>query len=303
MRVRRWFTNGVLIAAVAGLAAAALPAAAAANARARSMGTGGGLTADFTGDGFPDLLVRERGTGKLKVHVHSGTFDGTATYSRVATINAGWQNMRWIGAMDLTGDGLADVVAIDQSWRMVVAVHSGHFDGLNTLRPGLTVVGYNWNINNLVTVTPVGLLARRADTGAIYQYQSTGLHGTGTFQPPELVGVATYDSHATDVFVTYAYLGPDREALLFITAAGDLYARNPLNPTERVLLGTRWDTRNSYAMTDINQDGYPDIMARIDHVLQVYPSSQADPWAGDPLATYPGNKDIGYGFDTYDVIT
>jgi VCBS repeat protein len=293
----------VLVAAVAGLVAAGLPAVAHGEARERLSGAGGGLGADFTGDGLPDLLVREKGTGNLRVHLHSGTFDGTRTYPSVVTINAGWQNMRWIGALDLTGDGLAEVLAIDQNWRLVVAVHSGTFNGTSTLKPGLRVIGYNWNVNNLVSVVPGGLIARRADTGDVFRYESTGLNGTSTFLPPSHVTTAGYDEHDTDRFVTTTRLGSGEDAVLFVTAGGELYARDIGVPTRKVLLGTGWNTVDQYLLTDIDHDGYVDIIARTGHVLQVYRNSRADPWGVDPFAVYPTYTHIGYGFDTYDIIT
>lgn len=301
MSVRRWLTRGALAAALVGLAAAN-PSA---TAEPEVMGAGGGYGADFTGDGLPDILAREKGTGKLKVYPHSGTVDGTATYPSVVTINRGWGGMRWIGAMDLTGDGLAEVLAIDQNWRMVVGVHSGSFDGENTLAPGLVVVGYNWNVNNLVSATSGGLYARRAADGEIYVYTSSGLNGTETFDPPTKPNTTQLERHDTDLFVTGGMLGTENGAFLFVSAGGSLYAWNTFpGAGQRMSFGSGWDTVDSYVLTDLNGDFHEDLVARDKSTgqLRAFLHSGGDPWRTG-TSPYSSHLVIGYGWQTNDIIT
>jgi VCBS repeat protein len=302
MGVGNWLTRGAAVAAVVGFVAAGLPAATAAPAIA---GAGGGYGADFTGDGLPDILARDGNTGALKVYPHSGAVNGTATFTAPVTINLGWQNMRWIGARDLTNDGLAEVIAIDQNWQLVVAVHSGQFDGTNTLEPGLQVVGYDWNVNDLVSVTTGGLLARRADTGEIFAYYLSGkLDGTNTFQPPRKPNTPQLEPHDTDVFMTSGLLGAENGAFMFVGQTGELYAWNtyPM-PNQRMTFGYGWHTLDSYVLTDLNGDHYEDLLARDPNTgdLYAYLHSGRDPWRfGSPYTT---RLLVGTGWQANDIIT
>jgi len=308
MSGRTWFTRSALAAAVLGLAAAGLPASAVAEPDV--LAAGGGHGADFTGDGRPDILAREKGTGKLKVYPHSGTVNGTATYPTAVTINLGWGGMRWIGAMDLTGDGFADVVAIDQNWRMVVAVHSGTFNGTNTLTPGLVVVGYNWNVNNFVSVTGNStLLARRASDGEIFTYGSSGLNGTATFDAPTKPQTTQRERHDNDLFISAGMLGSTNGAFLFVGPGGELYAWDTFVGTnQRRTFGEGWHTVDSYVLTDLNEDGKEDLIARNKATgeLWAYLHSGVNPWpqmGPGPEPVYPTRITIGYGWLTNDIIT
>ncbi|MEU6344830.1 VCBS repeat-containing protein [Streptomyces sp. NPDC046977] len=67
---------------------------------------------DQTGDGRPDLLARDAATGDLYLYAHNGT-DGFLARKR---IRSDWRAYkRVIGAGDLTGDGIGDVLALDKS--------------------------------------------------------------------------------------------------------------------------------------------------------------------------------------------
>jgi hypothetical protein len=222
----------------------------------------------------------------------------------VVTINAGWQSMRWIGAADLTGDGLADVVAIDSSWRMLVAVHSGVFDGTNTLRSGLVVVGYNWNVNDLVSVIGNGdrdgLLARRASDGKLVKYSTHGLDGIGTFYPPEPFDPSGRgEGRPSDVFIGMApvtrYGGPDD--FVYVDAAGVLTAQDPYFHWTTVV-GYGWLGNDSIVLTNLDGDSWPDIIARDRSTGNLVGYVHE----GSSTGTYVGPTVLGYGWQTNDII-
>ncbi|HEY9374593.1 VCBS repeat-containing protein, partial [Streptomyces sp.] len=79
----------------------------------KSLGSGwsayDGLTysGDFTGDGRPDLVARQVLTGDL--YLYAGT--ASAGLTRVGKIGSGWKSLTIVGAGDLNGDRVADLVA------------------------------------------------------------------------------------------------------------------------------------------------------------------------------------------------
>lgn len=273
------------------------------------MAPGGGHGADFTGDGLPDVLARERGTGKLKVYPHSGTFDGTATYPSVVTINLGWQGMRWIGAADVTGDGFADVVAIDQNWRMVVAEHSGVFNGTGTLLPGLTVVGHNWHVNDLLSVVDTDtydyLVARRAGDGKIYRYANhAGLNGTATFDAPETIWTGGWDEayrHATFIGMSALYRGGDTRQFVYRTDTGELHSQDTYFHYDSTI-GHGWQHVEWVVLANLDGDYYPDVLAREKGTGRLLAYLHSDE-PGEPEETLLGPEVIGYGWQVNDIIT
>lgn len=291
-RAGRGITRGVVAAAAAAAAVVAmLPATASAEAAApkgptavehnagagfdraatRSRGevgtnsTGSGSRAgDFTQDGVADILARQANNGVLKVYPHSGTFQGTATYRAAVTINSGWGGMRWIGQGDMTGDGNPDVVYIDASNTMRVAPHSGVFNGTSTLT-GSVAIGSGWQINDLITTADLDkngfddIIARRRGTDTTYIYWNDGgLNGTSTLTPAEELVTGT----SVDIEEVFAdFTGDGTPDLMFIQNDGVMGVFDPVTG-QTVTVSYGWGIANAFLVTDVNRDGWPDVLAR-----------------------------------------
>lgn len=271
----------------------------------RSAG-GGGRSHDYTGDGIPDILARST-QGGLRVYPNSGTFNGTATYPTVTHINDGWGGFSWIGSADLNGDGFADVLATDWSGNLYGAIHSGVFDGVNTLRTGLVYLGSGWDINDMTYVYDYNgdglddILARRSGTGESFVYFNTGQGGTATFQAPALFMTGGYfDSYqnVTDVNLDGS---PD----FVYVQDGHMYVL-PLNGSQGADLGFGWDTVDNVVLTDADHDGREDLLARrhSDNSLVAYRHSGTfAPVAGKAYSTYRAPVVVGLNWDINDMFT
>ncbi|MFG3494275.1 FG-GAP-like repeat-containing protein [Streptomyces sp. NPDC047928] len=142
---------------------------------------------DMTGDGRPDLVVRRASTGDVYLYADNGA--GALRAGR--KIGAAWTSYRAVfGAGDLSGDGIADVLAVDRNnalWR---------YDGSATggLRPRVAVYGTGWaqgrdafvgvgdlnkdGIVDLITRNTAGDLLRNYGNGS-GGFRSTVRIGTG----------------------------------------------------------------------------------------------------------------------------
>jgi hypothetical protein len=140
---------------------------------------------DLSGDGRPDLLARQRGNGKLWLYPG----DGRGSLTARTLLGTGWQTMdAVIGAGDVTGDGIPDVVARDAAAGRLW-LYPGN--GRGRLRPR-TQLGTGWHSMDLLAggadFTGDGkadLVARERANGRLWLYPGTG---AGRWAPRRLVG-------------------------------------------------------------------------------------------------------------------
>ncbi|MQA08030.1 MAG: hypothetical protein GEU98_05640 [Pseudonocardiaceae bacterium] len=244
----------------------------------RAAANGGGRTGDFTKNAIPDVLTRGAATGALKVYPHTGTFDGTNTYDPATTIGENWGDARWIGQGDLNKDKLADVLTVDDGGTLRVHPHTGTWDGKNTLGDPV-VLGHGWDTTDLITTGDLNgdgfddMVAHRTGTKNTFVYENTGgVNGTNTFKKPVLLATGPSDD--------------EQLAIADITAdqVPDVVAKRPNGELEvfsftdgeqgkSFTIGYGWDTVDTIAITDINDDGKPDILGARNGALFAYPHS------------------------------
>jgi hypothetical protein len=268
---------------------------------------GGGRSRDFTGDGIPDILVRS--WGDLYVYPNSGKFNGTNTYPSRELVNVNWGQFSWIGAADMTGDGFADIVAVDNNGIMYVAEHSGTYNGTSTFKPGLTVIGSGWNINRLVYVYDYNgdgfddLLGVGTNDGVTKVYfNNGGISGVDTLQAPISI---IYGGQA-DVFQGIADVTMDGlPDFVWVTTGGSMYTFSLLTD-DAGALGYGWQAIDRIVLTDVDNDGLTDILGRQPgpNTLNAYRHSGT--WApvnGLAYSTYPDRVVVGYNWHINSIIS
>jgi len=276
----------------------------------------GANSADFTGDGRPDILARQADNGVLKVYPHSGSFSGTSTFQPSININYGWGGFRWIGTAFVNADQRPDVVGIDGDGTMRVYPHSGTFNGTSTLTSP-TVLGYGWNINDLVLFgdfTGDGysdIIARRTGGDIAYLYQHNGvLAGTSTYSAPVALVYGVRNTVELNMAEVTRDGFPD---LVFLEPASTLgvfsFVDGPTDPETGYPtgwswpLGYGWNIMNAVTLSEVNGDGVVDILGRRQNgELYVYPHSGN--WdANNSTATLISPTYLGAGWNTNNVIS
>lgn len=267
---------------------------------------GGGRSRDFTGDGIPDILARS--WGNLYVYPNSGKLNGTATYPSRELVNLGWGGFTWIGAADLSGDGFADIVAVDANGIMYVAEHSGTYNGTSTFKPGLMVIGSGWNINRLVFVYDYNgdgfddLLGLGNDGITKVYFNNGGISGVDTLRAPI---DAIYGGYA-DTFQGIADVTMDGlPDFVYVSPSGYLSTFS-LMTSESGLLGYGWQAIDRIVLTDVDNDGRTDILGRQPgpNTLNAYRHSGT--WApnnGYAYSTYPNVVIVGTNWHINDIIS
>jgi hypothetical protein len=217
--------------------------------------------ADFTGNGWSDVLARTTSSGDLFVLPgNGGVIDTTAA----VRIGGGWQAMNAILRIgDLDRDGHEDVVA-RQSGNGDLWFHPGTGTALGTRK----LIGTAWN--GMREITGIGdldrdgypdVLAARTSDGNLYLYPG---RAGATLGPRVLVGTGGWNTMSelagVGDFTGDGY--PDLVARLTSTGGLYLYAGRAGGFAARRQLGTGWSgLRDLVGVGDFDRDGRNDLAA------------------------------------------
>lgn len=250
------------------------------------------LTADATGDGRPDVVIRD-GSGALWVYPHSGAAAGTNPYT-VARYAAGtaWDASDALLAADVTGDGRDDLLG---------RAHAGDLWVYPTSAPGGAggpwaerfTAGSRWAFENALLLGDVtgdgrpDLVARdrAATNGTLWVYPNTGATTSDPWTAPRFFGGTGWNT-VTELALG-DLTGDSRPDLLARDRRGELWiyphnggtggGSNPWTAGRR-WAGSGWTTAVTLKLADVDGDGRPDL---VDHeqdgTLWVYPTSGAAP--------------------------
>jgi hypothetical protein len=238
---------------------------------------------DVTGDGFDDVLTRDRATGRLDLHAGTGTLNGSATLAAPVQVRATTPDRVWFGQGDINGDGRNDVASISGAGIMYAAYNQGNVGGVPQLSPDAGFLqGFVPSMLTLLTdyvgsdpnnpLEPDGLadiVFRDPSSKSIYLYVNDGM----------VNGVPTYSNRGallngadavTDI--NLADLTGDffKDIIITLTDgtlwALDIFAEvdpngNPVAKWYKII-GSGMNTADFVLFPDFNADEYPDFAAR-----------------------------------------
>ncbi|MFF5505827.1 FG-GAP-like repeat-containing protein [Streptomyces roseolus] len=148
---------------------------------------------DFSRDGREDVIVREKATGKLWLYPGTGS-GGLAARTLIGS--GGWNSMGRLAAFgDLSGDGRADLLAVEQATGKLWLYPGTSGGGLGARK---LIGSGGWNSMNALVgagdMTGDGradLVTREAATGKLWLYPGTS---TRTLGARKLIGTGGWNS-------------------------------------------------------------------------------------------------------------
>lgn len=148
------------------------------------------IVGDLCGDRDSDILTID-GTGALRAFDNSGTFSGSM-FSTTGLIGTGWTGTLKLEAVELNGDGRADLLAVLGDGKLFAYRNTGCTGGIPTFAPRVQV-GSDWSASRLPIVTDLNGdsqadLLTTDSAGTLLEFVNTGVFTGNMFTPANRVG-------------------------------------------------------------------------------------------------------------------
>jgi hypothetical protein len=246
------------------------------------------LLGDATGDGFPDIVVRD-GAGSLWIYPHNHATTQNPYTSRTAA-GTGWTVGQTLVLADATGDGRLDLIGRSGD-ALTIHPHNGAASGQVWSGPPIPA-GTGWDFANAVIagdLTGDGRpeLVARVHQGDLWVYPGDGetpwsdrfsAGNRWAYEDQLLLGDVTGDGKIDIV-------ARDPKAVsgtLWIYPGDGATDSDPWTAT-RAFAGTGWNLATAMALGDLTGDGRPDLLIKDrGGELWVYPhngtTGATNPW-------------------------
>ncbi|MGW1764717.1 FG-GAP repeat domain-containing protein [Streptomyces sp. NPDC002073] len=246
---------------------------------------------DLTGDGRVDVLARTY-AGELYLYPGNGSSTATPFLSRVK-VGKGWQAYdQLVGSNDITGDGLADLVARDGAGKLFTYTGTGRATEPFATRKQ---IGFGYQVyNQLIGLDDVnrdgkGDLYARAVNGQAYLYYADG---NGGFKPR--VTSSKGWNYARVTAAQGGRPGYDRSDLAGRDAAGTLWwygAKNDgtLTARERISPVGEWKGYRYIRSSSLNTNSYADTLEIFQNHLFVQGNDIGAGWGVYNTLVGPGD--------------
>ncbi|UNO41739.1 VCBS repeat-containing protein [Streptomyces sp. MST-110588] len=251
------------------------------------IGTHDLTSADFNGDGKPDVVAAEQDTGRLWLYSGDGkgSIGGGGNRKMIGT--GGWNGMHELTAGDFNGDGKADLIGVEESSGELF-LYAG--DGTGSIGGGSTRkrIGTNWDsMQNLVAGDfnedgKTDIIATETESGELFFYAGDGAGNIGGESTRKRIGT-NWDSMQS---LTAGDFNGDGKTDVIGVEKGDegklfLYAGDGTGSIggggNRKQLGSNWTSMRELTGGDFNGDGKTDLIAvqNNDKTLWLYAGDNA----------------------------
>ena len=148
------------------------------------------IVGDLCGDRDSDILTID-GAGALRAFDNNGSFTGSM-FSTTGLVGTGWGGTLKLEAVELNGDGRADLLAVLGDGKLFAYRNTGCSGGIPTFAPRVQV-GSDWSASRLPVVTDLNGdsqadLLTTDSAGTLLEFVNTGVFTGNMFTPGNRVG-------------------------------------------------------------------------------------------------------------------